>query len=172
MNFSLQRKIFVGTLNVLPRGYFRVLLSALILWAPSAFSAPKNVLGDFGFGVNNIGSGQAPSLSMDWQSSEGGGFEMLVGVQSVRSSNELRLGIRSTRNLFVEDHQDFYLFAGLGFLSRSSGNGYTLEGGAGSRVFFTEFPNLGLSFGGGFNLESASGMTLSSKVFFGVHYYF
>ncbi len=151
---------------------FVLLLSTGHYWGSKAFAAPKNVVGDFGFGVNNIGTGQSPSLSMDWQSSEAGGFEVLVGLKSVSSSNELRLGIRSTRNLFVEDHQDFFLFAGFGYLSRSSGNGYSLEGGAGSRVYFSEFPNTGLSFGGGFDLESANGMRLNSKVFFGVHYYF
>ncbi len=160
-------------MKVSARGIFFVLAGSLgLYWPIGSFAAPKNVIGDFGFGVNNVGTGQAPSLSMDWQSSEAGGFEALVSVQSLSSSNELRLGVRSTRNLFVEDHQDFYLFAGAGFLSRSSGNGYTLEGGAGSRIFLSETPNFGLSFGGGFDLESANGLKLRSKVFFGVHYYF
>jgi len=160
-------------MKVSASGIFFILTAVSAVFQGSdALSAPKSVIGDFGFGVNNIGTGQAPSLSMDWQTSEAGGFEVMAGLESVSDENALRLGVRMTRNLFVEDHQDFFLFAGFGFLSRSSGNGYTLESGAGSRIFLSETPNFGLSFGGGFDLESAGELTLSSKVFFGMHYYF
>jgi hypothetical protein len=117
-----------------------------------------------------------PSLSVDWQLSSGSAVEFLMSIDSGEEDSHFEVGARLERNLFIEEAQHFFLYVGGGLAQRQAGgtseSGYRLEGGAGSKFFFTEMPNLGLGFGGGFLLSSGGGARFGSRVFVSAHYYF
>jgi len=153
----------------------RLLVAAALIFASASLQA-KELAGRFGFGIQNLGPGMTPSLSVDWQLSPASATEFLLALDSGDDSSFFDIGARFSRNLFVEELQQFYLFVGAGLSSHQvdgqGQSGNLLEGGAGSRFFLADLPNLGLSFGGGFQLVSREGVRFGSRVFVGAHYYF
>jgi len=130
----------------------------------------------FGFGVSHIGNGQIPQLSVAWKSSQATTLEGHSGFSTEAGATHFELGVQFNRNLFIEENQDFYFYLGGSMNSRDnsgvSASGYSLETGAGSEIFLTGLPNLGLNFSGGFALSSGGGTRLETRVAFGMHYYF
>lgn len=144
-------------------------------FARPAFAA-KDLSHRFGIGASNIGPGRTPTLSLDWQASRATAFEFNLGVNTTATDNELMLGLRFSRNLYIEENQFYFLYVGGGLVSQqisgSNRSGYLFETGGGAKAFLSGLPNLGLSLRGGFELKSAGGVSFQSVVHFGFHYYF
>jgi len=131
----------------------------------------------FGFGVSHIGNGQVPKLSVAWKNSQSTTLQAYTGFSNEAAASNFSVGAEFQRNLFIEDNQDFYFYLGGGFDSNQVENGsgslgYILESGAGSEIFLSGLPNLGLNFSGGFALSTGGGTRLQTRVGFGMHYYF
>jgi hypothetical protein len=130
----------------------------------------------FGFGVSHIGNDQIPQLSVAWKNSASTTLEGHTGFSTQSGDSRFEVGLQFNRNLFIEENQDFYFYLG-GALDSTNAegggdSGYSLAAGAGSEIFLSGLPNLGLNFSGGFALSSGGGTRLESRVAFGMHYYF
>lgn len=145
-------------------------LSAAPLWAA------KDLSNRFGIGAANIGPDQTPSLSLDWQATRATALEFNLGVNTTTHDNLLILGLRYSRNLYIEENLFYFLYVGGGLVSQQVGgnnrSGAIVETGGGAKVFLAGLPNLGISMRGGFELRSAGGVSFQSAVHFGFHYYF
>lgn len=161
-------------MKIAARGLPGIFLLCLAV-SPTAEARPEE--NRFGFGVSHIGNSQTPQLSIAWKSSPATSILAHTGFSTREGVGGFELGAQFNRNLFIEENQDFFFYLGASLESEQaaggvSSSGYSIEAGAGSEVFFTGLPNLGLNFSGGFALSSGGGTQLESRVAFGMHYYF
>ena len=140
-------------------------------------ATPKTLAPRLGFGVSNVGPGLgAPALSVDWQMNLAASLEFEFALDTRAANSSHLFGARYARNLFIEEHQMYFVYMGAGLLSElvagTSASGYYLESGGGGRFFMPGLPNLGFSFGTGFRVDSPGAVSLHTVFFTGIHYYF
>ena len=151
-------------------------LAALIAAFTSLNAGAKDLIGRLGVGVSNIGAKTTEAFSIDWQLTQASGVEANLGLATQSESGGWELGIRASRNLFVEDNMLFSLFVGGAVLQQKVGGvsstGYLIETGLGSIFFLEGLPNLGFGFRGSFQMIDVGSLTLQVAPIFGMHYYF
>ncbi len=146
------------------------------LAAPESKFGGKDLSRRWGLGVDNIGPGQTPTLSVNWHVTRASAFGFNLGIDTTQGANFLELTGRLNRHIFIEDNMFFDLYMGAGVSSQQatggSSIGYVLEGGTSARFFLEGLPNLALGVGGGLRLESIGSIRFRSVVNAGAHYYF
>jgi len=136
----------------------------------------KDLQDRMGLGLTNIGSRSLEAASLDWQITNATAFELNFGLDTQSNSGGWQLGVRGSRNLYVEDNMLFSLFIGAALAqektSGASSTGYLVETGIGSKFFMPGLPNLGFGFRAAFQVEDIDDLTLKIAPIFSMHYYF
>ncbi len=152
---------------------FFLIVSLVLFAVPTTHAGGRDMSGRWGLGVSNIGPGLFPGLSLDWQMSQVGSTQFLLGIDTATGSNHLLLGARYNRNLFIEESLHFSINFGGGLQSTAAnGSGFFIDTGFENKFFLQNLPNLAFSAGGGIRLITGGSMQFKTIAIFGMHYYF
>jgi hypothetical protein len=157
-------------------GMKRGLLGVLLVLSTSAWG--KNLDGRAGFGLSYLDLTTGPALSLKFFHTNLVASDFIFGFNT--ETGAYQLGVKSLRNVVMEENLNLYLGIG-GFLvstSDSTGRATGLEFDAlvGGEFFLAGLPNLGFTFEVGIGLRSlrTTGFRTIGGAFAsgGIHYYF
>lgn len=162
-----------------------VAFSLLCASLGASLAEAKDLEGRFGLGYNSefanayastITGLKVPGISVKYAFARDLALEGILGMATTTPSNSV-VALKLFKNIFMENHLNFYFMGGVGLLNLNSQSGVQFIGGFGVEFFIPGVDSLGLSVETGASFDNGSGSyaikTLGvSFLDAGIHFYF